>query len=258
MTREPRAFLNAIEFMTVLPAPRASQLDADWLLPAAKYFPLVGALIGLLCGGVLLAASAIWSGSVPAVLAVFAGVILTGALHEDGVADTADGLFGGRTREQRLTIIKDSRIGSYGAVTLVASLLVRIAALATLPPWLGAAALVAAHSFGRAGILLAMSTLPYAGNVAAAKLTYPDHTMEPATAFVAAVLTLLGLAWLVAAAPGAAVCGLLGAVALGALPALAARRLIGGYVGDVLGATEQLTQIGLLLGVAAIASHGPI
>ncbi|RJF75455.1 adenosylcobinamide-GDP ribazoletransferase [Rhodopseudomonas palustris] len=256
MTRELRPFFNALQFMTILPAPRVAQFDADWLLPAAKYFPLVGALIGLCCGGVLIAVSAVWSGLVPAVLAVIAGVALTGALHEDGIADSADGLFGGRTREQRLTIIKDSRIGNYGAVTLIASLVLRIAALATLPPWLGAAALVASHSLGRAGILAAMAMLPYAGNVATAKLTYPDSRLDPAGAIVAVVLTLLGLAWLIAAEPGAAACGLIGAVALGALPALAAARLIGGYVGDVLGATEQLTQIGLLLGVAAIAGHG--
>lgn len=256
MTRELRPFLNAVEFMTVLPAPRGAAFDDDWLLPAAKYFPLVGALIGLACGGVLIAASAIWSGAVPAVLAVLAGVILTGALHEDGIADTADGLFGGRSREQRLTIIKDSRIGSYGAITLMGSVVLRIAVLATLPPWLGAAALVAAHSIGRTGILLVMSALPYAGNVATAKLSYPDSRFDAAKAIVAVMLTLLGLAWLIAAEPGAAACGLIGAVALGALPALAAARLIGGYVGDVLGATEQLTQIGMLLGVAAIAGHG--
>ncbi|WP_238736573.1 adenosylcobinamide-GDP ribazoletransferase [Rhodopseudomonas infernalis] len=239
--------------MTILPAPRAAQFDDGWLLPAAKYFPLVGALIGLFCGGVLIAASAIWSGLVPAVLAVIAGVALTGALHEDGIADSADGLFGGRTREQRLTIIKDSRIGNYGAVTLIASLIIRIAALATLPPWVGAAALVASHSLGRAGILAAMSMLPYAGNVATAKLNYPDSRIDTGAALTATAFALLSLAPQLWIDPAAAARGLIGAILLGTLPALAAARLIGGYVGDVLGATEQFAQIGLLLGVAA---HG--
>ncbi|WP_322516607.1 adenosylcobinamide-GDP ribazoletransferase [Rhodopseudomonas palustris] len=258
MIRRLQPLLNAIQFMTLIPTMGASRLDDDWVLPAAKYFPLVGALIGLVSGGVLLIASTIWTGLVPATLAVLAGVILTGALHEDGVADTADGLFGGRTREQRLSIIKDSRIGSYGAVTLVASLVLRIVLLASLPPWLGAAALVAGHSLGRAGIVLVMSLLPYAGNVATAKLNYPTARIGGGGAAAAAAFTVLGLLWLAIAAPAAAIFGLAGAVTLALLPALAAQRLLGGYVGDVLGATEQLAEIGLLLGVAAIAGGGQI
>ncbi|ABD07979.1 cobalamin-5'-phosphate synthase [Rhodopseudomonas palustris HaA2] len=258
MTERIRPLLNAIQFMTVLPTRGAARLDADWVLSAVKYFPLVGAMIGFVCAGVLLIASTIWTGTVAATLAILAGVILTGALHEDGVADTADGLFGGRTREQRLLIIKDSRIGSYGAVTLVASLLLRIVVLASLPPWLGAAALVAGHSLGRAGIVLVMSVLPYAGNVATAKLNYPTQRIGTADAIVAAAFTALGMMWLVIGDAGAAACGLAGAVIAGLLPALAAHRLLGGYVGDVLGATEQLAQIGLLLGVAAIAGGSQI
>jgi adenosylcobinamide-GDP ribazoletransferase len=167
-------------------------------------------------------------------------------------------LFGGRTREQRLLIIKDSRIGSYGAVTLVASFVLRIVVLASLPPWLGAAALIAAHSIGRAGIVLVMSVLPYAGNVATAKLNYPTERIGTGDAIATAAFTALGMMWLVIGDAGAAACGLAGAVIAGLLPALAAHRLLGGYVGDVLGATEQLAEIGLLLGVAAIAGRGQI
>ncbi|NEV79952.1 adenosylcobinamide-GDP ribazoletransferase, partial [Rhodopseudomonas sp. BR0C11] len=105
MSRQIQSLLNAVQFMTLVPTPRTALFD-DWLLSASKYFPLVGAGIGLVCGGVLLAGSLIWSGVVPAMMTVAAGAALTGALHEDGIADTADGLFGGRTREQRLALIK--------------------------------------------------------------------------------------------------------------------------------------------------------
>jgi len=253
-----RPLLNAIQFMTVMPMLGATRLDDDWVLAARKYFPLVGVLIGLASAGVLLLASGLWTGAVPATLAILAGAVVTGALHEDGVADTADGLFGGRTREQRLSIIKDSRIGSYGAVMLVASLVLRIVVLAGLPPWLGAAALIAGHSVGRAGIVLVMSVLPYAGNPATAKLNYPAEPIGRANAAAAAAFTALGMLWLGISAPTAAGLGLAGAAILALLPALAAHRLLGGYVGDVLGATEQFAEIGMLLGVAAISGHGQI
>lgn len=258
MSGRLQPFLNAVQFMTVVPPLGGAQFHDDWLLPAARYFPLIGALIGLTCGAVLWASSLIWSGAVPAALAVIAGVILTGALHEDGVADTSDGLFGGRTREQRLLIIKDSRIGTYGAVALVSSLVLRVAILASLPAWLGAATLVAAHCMGRAGIVVAMSMLPYAGNVTTAKLNYPSTRIDRDGRIWASVFTAIGLVWLIAANAWAAGCGSVLAVALRALPPLAAQRLLGGYTGDVLGATEQMIEIGLLLGVAAAVGHGQL
>src|SRR6185436_98368 len=97
---------------------------------------------------------------VPALLAVTAGVLLTGAFHEDGLADSADSL-GGQTPEKRLAIMQDSRIGSYGTLALIASFGLRVAALAALPPWLAAATLVAAHAGGRCAGVLLINTVPY-------------------------------------------------------------------------------------------------
>jgi len=237
--------------MTVVPTPTA-RIDGDWLA-AAPYFPLVGMLIGLACAGSLIAASQLWSDAVPAIIAIGVGVALTGAIHEDGVADTADGLFGGRSRDQRLAIIKDSRIGTYGAVALLISLAIRVAVVASLPTMIGAAALVAAHCVGRAGLTAAMSTMPYGGNPATAKLNYPQRRPAPTDVLMAVLFTVGGITWLGVSAPAAAFVGVVIAVALALLPPLAAQRLIGGYTGDILGATEQMAQIGLLLGVAAMA-----
>src|SRR4051812_10900551 len=129
--REVGRLLAAIQFMTRLPLP-AIAFEPDWLARSAKYFPLVGILVGLISGAVLLVAAHLWPQPIPAILAVAAALVLTGALHEDGLVDTADSL-GATTRERRLAIMKDSSIGAYGALALVVCLGLRVAALSALP-----------------------------------------------------------------------------------------------------------------------------
>src|SRR5689334_1916994 len=131
---ETTTFFHALRFLTVLPVPRSEDLDADWLVRASKFFPAVGIVVGAASALVLLVASHWWIGLVPAILAVAASVILTGALHEDGLADAADAL-GAGSREARLAIMKDSRIGTYGVLALAFTLALRIALLAMLAPW---------------------------------------------------------------------------------------------------------------------------
>jgi adenosylcobinamide-GDP ribazoletransferase len=245
-------FWNALRFLTVLPAPRVDRVDDDWLIRAAKYFPLVGVIVGLCSAIVLLLAGKIWSGVLPPLLAIAAGIAFTGALHEDGLADTADGFGGGRSRESRLTIMKDSRIGTYGALALGLTMALRVAALAALPPSIGAAALIAAHAGGRLAAAAAMTTLSYAGDPVATKLTYTDAPLRSSEIALAVIFLLA--AWLPLARTGilATFIGLLsGAVPAGWLVDRA-RRLIGGYTGDVLGAIEQVFEVGFLLGVAGV------
>ena len=116
-------FLNALRFMTIVPVPSSDAAIApDWLSRCAKYFPVVGIGIGLVSAVVLLLADRIWGPVVASLLAVAASIIVTGALHEDGLADTADGLGGGSSVEKRLAIMKDSRIGTYGTLALAFSL----------------------------------------------------------------------------------------------------------------------------------------
>jgi adenosylcobinamide-GDP ribazoletransferase len=245
-------FLNALRFLTVVPVPPSAATERDWLIRSAKYFPAAGILIGLVAAAVLLLASEIWNGIVPALLATAATVALTGALHEDGLADTADGLGGGRTREQRLLIMKDSRIGTYGALALGFGLALRVAALSTLPPWIAAIALVAANGAGRFAATAAMVSLDYAGDPAATRI---GHTSDsPKSAEVVVGTLCAWLAWLPAALSSlwAACCGLLAGTILAVALVGRARKLIGGYTGDVLGAVEQVFEVGFLLGVAAL------
>jgi adenosylcobinamide-GDP ribazoletransferase len=248
---ETDAFLHALRFMTILPVRSGDTLDADWLTRASKYFPAVGVVVGLAAALVFAITSRYWPGFIPAVLAVATSALLTGALHEDGLADTADGFGGGRTREARLAIMKDSRIGTYGALALAFSVALRIAALALMTPSFAWAALIAAHASARAAATWAMTALPYAGDPEASRITYSATALDRSGATTALLVTLAALLPALLKSPSALFAGLILA-ALSALAAVAlARRLIGGYTGDVLGTVEQMAEIGLLLGLAA-------
>ena len=112
LRRQLTLLLVAIQFLTRIPTPTVRDFDADWTTRAARYFPLVGQMVGAICAAVFFGASQIWAPWIAALLAVAAGVVVTGGFHEDGLADTADGLGGGQTRERRLEIMKDSRVGT--------------------------------------------------------------------------------------------------------------------------------------------------
>jgi len=247
--RQVQLLLCAVQFLTRLPTPPLRGFEPDWITRSARYFPLVGLLVGGLCALVLLGASQVWDGWVPAILALGAGFLLTGGFHEDGLADTADGLGGGQTRERRLEIMKDSRVGTYGVLALVGVLGAKAATLATLTPLNAALALLTAHGVGRVAAVAAMAALPHVSDRADAKYKPAPDGVKPVEVLVAAVL---GLWPLLLVPPTAALAGLALAALLAIALALLSRRLIGGYVGDVLGGIEQVAELGALLGLAAV------
>lgn len=250
---ETERFRDAVRFLTIMPVrPAAGAIAPDWLTRCLKYSPLVGIGIGAVAAVVLLIARDIWNETIAAMLAVATTIALTGALHEDGFADTFDAFGGGFTVEKRLAIMKDSRIGTYGALALGFNVALRVVALAALTPWQGAAALIAVHAAARAAPAWVMTRLGYSGDVSAMKVAYAESRpradeLQLGLIFVLVAVLPLTLISALAMAFGA----LLGA-ALAASLALWARRLIGGYTGDVLGAIEQAFEIGFLLGVAAV------
>jgi adenosylcobinamide-GDP ribazoletransferase len=211
-------------------------------------FPLVGAGIGFIAGAALFAVELGGLGTAPAaLLAILAGLAVTGALHEDGLADTADGFGGGRDREQKLAIMRDSRHGTYGVAALVFSIGLRAAAVGAIgDPIHGGLALVAAHAASRGFLGPAMRALPPARDdgLGAAAGT-------PSLA-VAAVAAALGAG--IAVGCLGPVSGLV-ALALAAAATMAAAavayRQVGGYTGDVLGALQQIGEIVMLLVAAA-------
>jgi adenosylcobinamide-GDP ribazoletransferase len=253
--RELNRLACAAQFLTRLPTPAPQDWSDELLARSARYFPLVGLLVGAVCAGTFLAARQLWpAGALPAVLTVGVGVLLTGGFHEDGLADCADGLGGGQTRQQRLTIMKDSRLGTYGALVLGVALALRVAALAPSPDsWLVAAALVCAHGLGRSAAVVAMWLMSYAADPNASKLKPVIREVRPYEALIALVIGLAPLALL---PPSIAALAALMGTAAALWPALAARRLIGGYTGDVLGAVEQAFETAFLLGVATAVALG--
>jgi adenosylcobinamide-GDP ribazoletransferase len=245
--------MNALRFMTIVPVPSSDTPTApDWLSRCAKYFPAVGICVGLVSAAALLLAGSIWSPVIAALLAVAASIVVSGALHEDGLADTADGFGGGWNVEKRLAIMKDSRIGAYGALALMFGVALRVTALAELPLWTGAAALIAAHATARITPAFVMNALPYAGDTAAMKVNYADAPVSTNDMGFALIVVACALVPLAFVSVLSVISGLLLGTILAAAIALWARRLIDGYTGDVLGAIEQLFEIGFLLGVAAI------
>ena len=250
-----RLFLVALQFLTRLPV-RLERFEPAWLNDCVRHFPLVGALVGGVGAGVLAGAAHLWPAWVAAVLALAATVVLTGGFHEDGLADTFDALGGVVSRDKALTIMKDSRIGSYGALALGLSLLLRTALLAVLAtrPLLGAvAALLACHAFARAAAVGVMVSLPYGGDAEHAKAKPLALAVAPRNFGVA--LGWCGLLLVALAAGGVDLPRLLAAAGAAAVAALLMRqwlkRRLGGYTGDGLGATEQLAEVVVLLAFTA-------
>jgi adenosylcobinamide-GDP ribazoletransferase len=247
LRRELIYFLVAVQVLTRLPVPRTQGFADRWMERGVKYFPLVGAVVGVFCAAILSATSLLWHGFLPALLTVAGGILITGGLHEDGFADFFDAM-GGATREARLAIMKDSRIGTYGALALGGGIAAKVFALGGLPPMIGAAGLVAAHAGGRLAAVAVLSLLAYAGGLSAAKIkplgrgvTRSDLAIAVAFGLVP-LLLLPGRFALIAAAAAGIAC---------LIAARSARKLLGGYTGDVLGAVEQIYEITFLLALAA-------
>ena len=259
MIRELRLFLIALQFMTRVPVPRWVGFEADWLNRSARHFAGVGLLVGGIGAAVLWAASRWWPMPVAVGLSMAATLWLTGAFHEDGFADTCDGLGGAVSRERALEIMKDSRIGAYGAIGIAMMLGLKAATLATLPLATALPALVLGHTASRAAATALMLLLPYAGDAAQAKAKPLAQQVGAAEGVGAALwlgLVSLGLWGLgVIAAPGLGF-----ALASATLAAMACarwlRHRLGGFTGDTLGATQQISELALLLGVSAAGRIG--
>ena len=240
-------FTAATAFLTQIPV-KAAACHGGRLADAAWAFPLVGAGIGGLAGLAFLLVQLLGLGDWPAaVLAVLASIVLTGALHEDGLADTADGLIGGHDRNQRLAIMRDSRHGTFGVVALVLSALLRAAALVGIgDPIHAGLALIAAHAASRAALPVAMFVLaPARADGLGAAAGRPSALLAIGALAIGLLTTLAALGPM----RGATAFGLAGA-AIFAMGVLAHRR-IGGYTGDVLGAFQQVGEIVILLTAAA-------
>ena len=240
-----RGLPGAVAFLTRIPMPSRGQ-SPDRLERAVGWFPVVGAGIGALVGG------AAWLGGAvglpplaAAAVGVGIGLLLTGAFHEDGLADAFDGLGAGRNRSRTLEIMRDSRLGAYGTAALVMSLLLQVSALASLS---GDAAVVAAaaaaHSSSRSWTALAMALPRASPDGLVASLDRTTRRRTPALSF------LIGIA-IAAALLRSDIWVLAPAGAAGGLVAWWSVRRLGGVTGDILGAVQQTTLVVTLLALFA-------
>jgi adenosylcobinamide-GDP ribazoletransferase len=246
-----KGFRAAVQFLTRVRVGGAVETNTS-RRRSVLWFPVVGALLGLAAAGAYAAARLALPSMVAAVLAVAVTVLLTGALHEDGLADTADAMGGGWTREERLAIIKDPVHGTFGVLAIVLSVLLRVTAIGALGAWAALAALPAAHAVSRAA---AIGLLGWVDPATADGLGAGYSTsITPKRAFaVGGVGLAIGLACLgLWGVPAAILAGLAAAVT-GRL----AIRMIGGVTGDLLGAAQQAAEVLVLLAAAAVATHGP-
>jgi adenosylcobinamide-GDP ribazoletransferase len=240
--------LGAVQFLTRVPVRTKTAVPHDRVVP---WMPLVGALIGASIGGIAVGLGRLVPPAVAAMGAIAVGLLITGAFHEDGLADTADAFGGGASRERRLEILKDSRHGTYGVAALCTSIVLRWVSAATIASSAALfAGFVASHALGRTAAVGAMTIVPPAAEAGLGA----DHARR-LRAVPTALGVLAGLAvvvlvggWWSAVMVGAAL------VAAAATAWLAVRK-IGGLVGDVLGAIEQVVECIVLVVVSGLAER---
>jgi adenosylcobinamide-GDP ribazoletransferase len=247
LAKEIRACWAAMIYFTRVPMPALpSPGDADWER-AAMYFPLIGYGVGAVVVGLWWCASRVFPPAVASGLCLAGGMLLTGAMHEDGLADFCDGFGGGWTKEKILEIMRDSRTGVFGVVALIMTLGLKWQTIAALPRALIPLSIIASQSVSRSGSISLMATLDYAGS-ANGKARPLSSRMSLARLSAALIIGLLPLIWLPAI------------LRWSALPALVLRllagpwfeRRIGGYTGDCLGAVQQLGELAFLLTALAL------
>jgi adenosylcobinamide-GDP ribazoletransferase len=241
------SFLTALAFLTRIPVPNAT-CTPEAIGRSAAMFPVVGALVGTVEVLVLWICGRAMPPTLTAALIVLTGIVLTGALHLDGLADMADGFGGGGTREDVLRIMRDHQIGTYGAIALVMTLLLQISAIASLIERDAAARfLVAAPAASRWAMVLLGRRLPYARPDAGLGRALTDHVRDrevwESTALVLAIIAGL--------ARGPGIVGLALTLALTVWMGLVCRRRIGGVTGDTLGANAVLCETVILMAAVA-------
>ncbi len=239
-------FLAATQFLTRVPVRLRRAPD---LAAAVVWFPVIGALVGALAGGIV---ALLGRGTTPAVgaaVGVLVAVLVTGAFHEDGLADLADAVAGGTTPERRLEILKDPRHGTYGVAALCGSIVLRVVIVGSLPASVALAGLISAHALGRGAAVVPMAVVPLArpDGLGAGYAAAVGRSRAIGAAAVATAIGAVATGWwvgpLVAAAAAAAV-----------VVVLIARRTLGGITGDVLGAIEQVAECAVLLVASILAA----
>ncbi|MCW8875865.1 MAG: adenosylcobinamide-GDP ribazoletransferase [Kangiellaceae bacterium] len=239
-------FMIALGFFTRIPVPSNLDFSQNNLNRASRYFPLVGWLIGAICAFVFWVADQVFSLEVSVLLSMLASVLLTGCFHEDGLADTSDGFGGGWTTKQKLDIMKDSRVGTYGATALWFALTLKFFALTQIESVV--VALLIAHPLSRGVSTALIYFLPYVTDIESSKVKPLAESNQKSDLFWGALTGLLALLfvgeffWIV----------LLTISITGIISRAYLNKQIGGFSGDTLGAVQQVSELVVYLTILAI------
>ena len=238
-----RGFFVALSFLTRIPV-RHKHVPS--IGHAAPWFPIVGVVVGAIVGGVAWGVSNLTTPLVGAAVAVLVGVLITGAFHEDGLADIADAFVGGWSTEDRLRILKDPLHGSYGVAAMCGSIVLRVCALSAISPRDMFTAAIAAHCFARAGALALMLTTSLARREGLGSDYVKSLRRSPA------IISLLVSLFLVIFLIGVLSIAVVVATIAGAMTIRWwSIKKIGGITGDVLGAAEQISEALILIALSA-------
>ena len=249
---ELKTLILAIQFLTRIPTPFEIDYTPDRLNSASRYYPIVGAIIGSVAALAFFLASLALPTIVAVLIATAATALLTGAFHEDGLADTFDGISGAYDRARSLVIMTDSRIGTFGALALIIVISTKVAALSSLADTTTIiTALIAAHIISRTSIVIVQATSTYARETGIAGPQ--DQPFKPINAIIVAAIAIITIiALFLVVSPTAALLATAGAIIGHILIRLYFQSKLKGHTGDTLGATQQITELAIYIAFAAI------
>ncbi|MDF2635937.1 MAG: Cobalamin synthase [Pelosinus sp.] len=238
-------FVTGFQFLTRIPIKVQTHWTPESFSNSVKFFPLIGGIIGLLLAGILYGTESFWGAKVPihlmAIGLILIEILITGGLHCDGLMDTVDGIFSGRPREKMLEIMKDSRVGAFGAMSFCLLIFVKYSLIMDIDPLLLPVAILVMPIVGRTAVVAAITMYPYARSEGLGKAFYQSahkYTLWVAGIFSALLLIPLGKLVIIS--------GVVGITFALLLSEYISKRL-GGLTGDVYGAIIELTEIITLL-----------
>ena len=242
-----KRFLTALRFLTIIPVPGEQVFRDEDMGKSMAFFPLVGLLIGLVLAGIRYVLGMVLPSPVADILVIAVLVMMTGALHLDGLADTSDGLAGGKDRERTLAIMRDSRIGSFGVVGLVIILILKAAALIEIPAGIKREALMVMPVLGRWSTVQLATWINYAGKGYGTGLAFTQYVGRKEGLF----------STIITAAIVAVIFGVRGVFVLLTVAVLTLflglffKKRIGGVTGDIMGAVCEISEVGVLILICA-------
>jgi adenosylcobinamide-GDP ribazoletransferase len=251
---EIQLFCAALTFLTRIPLLPQTLYVPKVMAACCRYYPLVGVIVGTLLAAVFAGVHLLLPLTPSVVITLIAGALLTGAFHEDGLADTCDGLGGGWSREDALRIMKDSRVGSYALIGITLAIALKITLLSALPASTVAATLIAAHTLSRALALSYLLNYPYVQPAEHSKVgTYAKASITTPVFLLIAIACLLLTAWLLD--PRTALACIVGLAITRQLFGRYLLRRLGGITGDCLGAAQQIGEVLVYAIVVALHVH---